>query len=83
MRPTEGGFVIPARGTHRLQPGGDHIMLMGVTQEVKPGARIPFTLTLTGGSPGVHRGQQDFAGAKEGYRPGKNRSGHSTGEGDD
>ncbi|MFC7639981.1 copper chaperone PCu(A)C [Streptosporangium lutulentum] len=49
MRPTKGGFVVPAHGTRRLQPGGDHIMLMGVTEAVKPGALIPFTLTLAGG----------------------------------
>ncbi|MFC7640418.1 copper chaperone PCu(A)C [Streptosporangium lutulentum] len=51
MRPKKGGFVIPARGSQQLQPGGDHLMLMGVTQEVKPGARIPFTLTLAAGGP--------------------------------
>ena len=49
MRPKEGGIVIPARGSHQLQPGGDHIMLMGVNEAVKPGAQIPFTLTLKDG----------------------------------
>jgi copper(I)-binding protein len=71
MRPKEGGFVIPARGTYRLQPGGDHIMLMGVTKEVKPGARIPFTLTLAGGGTVTFTAVgKDFAGAKEDYQPG-------------
>jgi copper(I)-binding protein len=71
MRPKEGGFVIPARGTYRLQPGGDHIMLMGVTEEVKPGARIPFTLTLAGGGTVTFTAVgKDFAGAKEDYQPG-------------
>ncbi|AWS44723.1 copper chaperone PCu(A)C [Streptosporangium sp. 'caverna'] len=83
MRPTKGGFVIPARGTHRLQPGGDHIMLMGVTKAVKPGARIPFTLTLAGGQTLEFTAvSKTFAGARESYRPGKNKSDHGTDEGD-
>ncbi|WP_240197083.1 copper chaperone PCu(A)C [Nonomuraea lactucae] len=71
MRPKEGGFVVPARGTHELRPGGDHIMLMGVTEEVKPGARIPFTLTVKDGSPLEFTAVgKDFAGAKEDYQHG-------------
>ncbi|MGW2223609.1 copper chaperone PCu(A)C, partial [Nonomuraea sp. NPDC001684] len=50
MRPKKGGFVVPARGSHQLAPGGDHIMLMGVTGKVEPGAEVPFTLTLADGS---------------------------------
>ncbi|MEV0999534.1 copper chaperone PCu(A)C [Nonomuraea sp. NPDC050202] len=71
MRPKEGGFVVPARGTHQLQPGGDHIMLMGVTEEVKPGARIPFTLQVQGGEPLEFTAiGKDFAGGEEDYQPG-------------
>ncbi|MFJ2033786.1 copper chaperone PCu(A)C [Streptosporangium sp. NPDC087985] len=71
MQSKEGGFVIPARGTHLLQPGGDHIMLMGVTQEVKPGAQIPFTLTLNDGETLTFTAVgKDFAGGKEDYQPG-------------
>ncbi|WP_406316180.1 copper chaperone PCu(A)C [Streptosporangium sp. NBC_01639] len=71
MRLKEGGFVIPARGTHPLQPGGDHIMLMKVTEEVKPGAQIPFTLTLKDGETLKFTAVgKDFAGGKEDYRPG-------------
>ncbi|MEV6150246.1 copper chaperone PCu(A)C [Nonomuraea sp. NPDC052129] len=71
MRPKEGGFVIPAHGTHELRPGGDHIMLMGVAQEVLPGARIPFTLTVKGGKPLEFTAiGKDFAGGKEDYQPG-------------
>lgn len=74
MRPKEGGFVVPARGTHRLEPGGDHIMLMDVTEQVKPGARIPFTLTVKDGAPLEFTAVgKDFAGAREDYQPG---SGH-------
>lgn len=71
MRPKEGGFVIPAHGTHELRPGGDHIMLMGVVREVLPGARIPFTLTVKGGEPLEFTAiGKDFAGGKEDYQPG-------------
>ncbi|MGP3937689.1 copper chaperone PCu(A)C [Nonomuraea sp. KM88] len=71
MRPKEGGFVVPARGTHQLQPGGDHIMLMGVTEEVKPGAKVPFTLQVKGGQPLEFSAVgKDFAGGKEDYQPG-------------
>ncbi|MFI6506382.1 copper chaperone PCu(A)C [Streptosporangium sp. NPDC050855] len=76
MRPKEGGFVIPPRGTHRLQPGGDHIMLMGVTEEVKPGARIPFTLTLKGGGTLEFTAiGKEFAGGEEHYEPGTHPKG--------
>ncbi|TYB50415.1 copper chaperone PCu(A)C [Nonomuraea sp. PA05] len=71
MRPKEGGFVVPARGTHQLQPGGDHIMLMGVTEEVKPGARIAFTLQVKDGEPLEFTAiGKDFAGGEEDYQPG-------------
>ncbi|MFB9674670.1 copper chaperone PCu(A)C [Streptosporangium vulgare] len=71
MRPKEGGIVIPARGTHHLQPGGDHIMLMGITEPVKPGAQIPFTLTLKDGKTMEFTAVgKDFAGGKEDYQPG-------------
>ncbi|MFG1680422.1 copper chaperone PCu(A)C [Nonomuraea sp. NPDC049269] len=71
MRPKEGGFVIPAHGTHELRPGGDHIMLMSVAQEVLPGAKIPFTLTVKGGEPLEFTAiGKDFAGGKEDYQPG-------------
>ncbi|MEU4540390.1 copper chaperone PCu(A)C [Streptosporangium sp. NPDC023825] len=71
MRPKEGGIVIPARGTHLLQPGGDHIMLMGITEAVRPGAQIPFTLTLKDGKTVEFTAVgKDFAGGKEDYRPG-------------
>ncbi|MFF3443329.1 copper chaperone PCu(A)C [Streptosporangium sp. NPDC002721] len=75
MRPKEGGIVIPARGTHHLQPGGDHIMLMGLTEPVKPGAQIPFTLTLKDGKTMEFTAVgKDFAGGKEDYQPGMDMS---------
>ncbi|MEV5412207.1 copper chaperone PCu(A)C [Thermopolyspora sp. NPDC052614] len=68
MRQKEGGFVIPARGSHRLEPGGDHLMLMGVTDKVQPGDEVPFTLTFAdGGTMTFTAVVKAFAGANEEY----------------
>jgi copper(I)-binding protein len=37
---------IPAGGTAELQPGGYHVMLMGLTRDLKEGDSVTFTLTL-------------------------------------
>ncbi|MFI6737752.1 copper chaperone PCu(A)C [Nonomuraea sp. NPDC050451] len=75
MRPKEGGFVVPAHGSHQLAPGGDHIMLMGVTGKVEPGAEVPFTLTLADGATVRFTAiGKDFAGGKENYQPGEDKS---------
>ncbi|MBG0823724.1 copper chaperone PCu(A)C [Planomonospora sp. ID91781] len=81
MRPKAGGFTVPARGTHPLQPGGDHIMLMGVTEKVEPGAQIAFTLTLSDGSALEFTAVgKDFAGGEEDYRPGGDMDGDMDGD---
>ncbi|MFG1863346.1 copper chaperone PCu(A)C [Microbispora bryophytorum] len=68
MRRKQGGFVIPAGGRHVLQPGGDHIMLMGVRTAVEPGTEVPFTLTLKDGrTVSFMAVAKDFAGANESY----------------
>lgn len=85
MRAKKGGFVIPAHGTHQLEPGGDHIMLMGVTKQVKPGDEITFTLTFKdGGTLDFTAIGKEFAGGKENYQPGTDHSGgHSESAGGD
>ncbi|WP_061295964.1 copper chaperone PCu(A)C [Herbidospora cretacea] len=71
MQPKQGGFVIPAGGSHELKPGGDHIMIMDAKEAVEPGAEIPFTLTFAdGGTFEFTAIGKDFAGAKEDYQPG-------------
>ncbi|MEO5374738.1 MAG: copper chaperone PCu(A)C [Alphaproteobacteria bacterium] len=40
---------VPAGGTVALKPGGDHVMLMGLTRPVKPGDMVPLTLTFRDG----------------------------------
>jgi len=43
MRPVE-AVDIPAGGTVELKPGGLHIMLVGLTQDLNPGDKLPITL---------------------------------------
>ncbi|KQB85451.1 copper chaperone PCu(A)C [Corynebacterium oculi] len=50
MREKSGGFEVPAHGTHALQPGGDHMMVMGYAHPVAAGDEITVTLTLSDGS---------------------------------
>lgn len=45
MLPVEGGYTVEAATTRALARGGDHVMLMGLTQAMPDGAQ--FTLTLT------------------------------------
>ena len=68
MQPKEGGFVIPAKGTFKLEPGANHIMLMDLTQPVKAGDDIIVELKLADGGTTKFTAQvKDFAGANEEY----------------
>jgi len=42
---------IPAQGTAALEPGGMHIMLIGLKQDLNPGATIRLTLEFEQSSP--------------------------------
>ena len=46
MRPVDDGFEIPAGGEHQLMRGGDHVMLMGLTQSLENGKTVPLTLVF-------------------------------------
>ncbi|MCX2723710.1 copper chaperone PCu(A)C [Roseibium salinum] len=46
MRELEGGIEIPAGETVALQPGGLHIMFMGLNHPFEEGARVPVVLTF-------------------------------------
>lgn len=84
MRRKEGGFTVPAGGSHELRPGGDHIMLMDVTEAVKPGDVIPFTLTMEDGtSVEFEAVAKDFSGGSEDYHPGSDDHGSGSGGHDD
>ncbi len=71
MQAKDGGFVIPAGDHLHLEPGGNHIMLMGLSQPIAAGDEITFTLEFEDGStleftaPG-----KDYEGANENYEGG-------------
>lgn len=49
MQEKAGGVVLPADSTTVLEPGGDHIMAMGMTAAVTPGDEVEVSLTLSTG----------------------------------
>ncbi|MCP2040292.1 copper(I)-binding protein [Neisseria sp. HSC-16F19] len=46
MRQLPGGIALPQGQTVRLQPGGLHLMLMGLQQPLKTGERVTVKLTF-------------------------------------
>lgn len=71
MRQKEGGFVIPANGTLKLEPGHEHFMLVGLKSPVKAGEKVSVKAELSDGTtidlgeiPGrqVAAGAEDYAG---------------------
>ena len=44
MLPVEGGIVLPPRGRTRLEPGGLHVMLLNLTDDLEAGDMIEVTL---------------------------------------
>jgi copper(I)-binding protein len=70
MQPKRGGFVIKAKGTHELSPGGDHLMLMKPAAEIAAGDEVSFTLKLADGTTVPFTAiAKPFAGAGESYAP--------------
>jgi hypothetical protein len=68
MQQKEGGFVVPANGSYELAPGGNHLMLMGLTAPLVAGAESTFTLTLSDGSTFEFTAPaKDYSGANESY----------------
>lgn len=72
MQPKDGGFTIPAGGTHLLEPGGDHLMVMDLTRPLKTGETVRFTLTFSDGSTTqLDATVKPFTGADEEYQNGE------------
>ena len=42
------GLELPAGKTVELKPGGHHLMLLDLKQELKPGETVPVTLVIEG-----------------------------------
>lgn len=70
MRPNDGGITIPGGGTHQMTPGGDHLMLMDLTEPLYPGADVTVTVLFEDGSTLPLTAQvRDFPGGNEEYGP--------------
>lgn len=46
----EDSFDLPAKGTLTFAPGGAHLMLFGLSPQVKPGATVPLTFRFRSGA---------------------------------
>jgi copper(I)-binding protein len=46
MRPIEGGLEVPAGGSVTLEPGGYHVMLIGLSEDLVAGMTFDLTLTF-------------------------------------
>jgi copper(I)-binding protein len=51
MQQVTGGIEIPAGSQVELKPGGYHIMLIGLTQDLAPGDSFPVTLSFASAPP--------------------------------
>ncbi|EID16113.1 copper chaperone PCu(A)C [Mycolicibacterium phlei] len=82
MRQKEGGLAIPAGEARELIPGGDHLMLMDLTEPLLPGADVEVTLRFEDGSTLPVTAQvRDFAGGNEEYAPDGHHHGDEGGGG--
>jgi copper(I)-binding protein len=71
MQQKPGGFVIPANGTLELKPGGDHVMLLGLTKPISAGDQVPVTLISSTGARYTFTSMAKvFLGGNESYKPG-------------
>lgn len=50
MQEKTGGITIAAGGSHELQPGGDHLMVMEYAEPIHAGDTLTLTLQLSDGS---------------------------------
>lgn len=68
MQEKEGGFPVAADQRYELNPGQDHVMLMDLTEEIKPGDLIEITLELANGETQViDFVAKEYVGAQENY----------------
>lgn len=67
MQEREEGFVIPAGGELVLEPGGNHIMIMGLGRPITTGQQVTLTLEFDGAEQDVTVSARDFRGGEEEY----------------
>lgn len=51
MAPVQGGIEVPAGGSAELKPGGLHVMLINLKEELTPGQKIELTLNFKNSAP--------------------------------
>lgn len=74
MREKKDGFQIPAGGDLTLEPGGNHIMLIDLSEPITTGQQVVLTLKFAGGQEqDVTVSARSFEGGNENYEP----SGHA------
>lgn len=67
MQEKDGGFVV-SEDAMVLEPGGDHLMLMGLTEPLLAGDTVSFELTMEDGSVfSFDAPVKDYSGANETY----------------
>ncbi|AZL08716.1 copper chaperone PCu(A)C [Brevibacterium aurantiacum] len=80
MREKENGFTITAGQSLALEPGGNHIMLMDLTDPIKAGDEVEFTLTFSDDSTLEFSAPvKDYEGANENYESGDDEAGEHEG----
>lgn len=78
------GFTIPAGGELLLEPGGNHLMFMGLTEPILPGDEVEVTLELQDGSTVTFvTSAREFTGADEEYAGEDMDMDHDHEDGDD
>ena len=90
MQEKAGGFVVPAGGDLMLEPGGEHIMFMDLTDPVTTGQVVPLELTLDGGDEleisvtarDFKGGEEEYVGGGHGGSDAGDHGGHSGGHGE-
>lgn len=71
MQEVPGGFTIPADGSRELKPGGDHLMLLGLTDPIVAGDEITVAIEFEDGSElEFTTVAKEFEGGDEDYEPG-------------
>ena len=60
--------VVPAHGKIEFGPGGNHIMLIGLRQELEAGQMVPITVNLSDGNTlAIEAEVKDMRGGKAGH----------------
>lgn len=74
MQEKDGGFTIPTGSRLTLEPGDNHLMLMGLTEPLLAGDEVELTLAFADGTElTVTVPAKDYSGANEEYVGGGHR----------